>query len=522
MPNKPNNLGQFWHELKRRRVIHVITVYATAAFVIIELVNNLAEPLNLPARLPIIIVVVLAVGFPLVIILSWIYDLMSEGGLVVLNVMGGGKQLRAGDIQSLVVLPFDNFTGDNKLEYMVAGMHSSLITDLGRLSGLRVISHTSSKLFKDSGMSASEIASALNVDAVVEASILCLGDKICFQPKMIGGFPEEEQIWVGDYEEEKLTQVRQHDPDLLEAIYKGKFYMEQLTEEGFRLGQRFYNDAIAIDPSDPLPYLGLALGYSTSGHVSDLVPEADDRAIAYAHQALTLDSTLAEAYVVLAARALYTDWDFTATERYLKRAMDLNPNLPIAHYHYGWLMMAGNHLEAAIAEFKKTIELDPINPLYISNLGGLYLWIGRYEEALTEARKSLDLNPNYPPGLGLLGSAYAGLGMYEEAIETHQKCLAINPGLEDGLAIAYALSGQREKALEIAVQLEEINNKWSAFSLSIIYVALGDNDKAIYWTEEAYQRRYDYIPWIKYNALFKSLIEDPRFQEIIQRLNLPG
>ena len=464
--------------------------------------------------------------------------------------MQGGKQLRAGDIQSIVVLPFENYTGADTLEYFVEGMHSALITDMGQLSEWRVISHTSSKVFKDAGMSASEIASKLNVDAVVEASVMCLGDNICFQAKVIGSFPDEKQLWIGNYEEErselinlynlitkkianevkikltsreekKLTQIRQHNPDLIEAIYKGKFYMDQLTPEGFKMGQKFYNDAIAIDPSNPLPYLGLAVAYSTAGHVSAVVPDAQDRSIAYAHQALALDSNLAEAYVVLAARLLYTDWDFAASERYLKRAMDLNPNLAIAHYHFGWFMMAGNNVDEAIAEFKRTIEIDPINPFYTYNLGGLYAWIGRYEEALTEARKSLELNPNYPPGLHVLGKAYAGLGRYDEAIEAHKKGLAISPGGEHRLGIAYALSGQRDKALEIAAGLEKINNKWSTWGLSEIYAVLGENDKAIYWIEEAFKRRLDFVPWFNYNTYFEPLYDDPRFQEIIQRLNLP-
>jgi tetratricopeptide (TPR) repeat protein len=368
---------------------------------------------------------------------------------------------------------------------------------------------------------------------------------------VIGGFPEEKQLWIGDYEEdrsqipnlynlitkkianevkikltsqeeEELTYVKQQNPDLLQACYKGKFHMEQLTAEGFKIGQKFYSDAIAIDPSDPLPYLGLALAYSNASHVSAVVPDAADRAIAYAQQALALDSSLAEAYVVLAARLLYTDWDFAAAERYLIRAMDLNPNLPIAHYHYGWFMMAGNHVDAAIAEFHMTIELDPINPFYIYNLGGLFGWIGRYEEASIEARKSLELNPNYPPGLHLLGKAYTGMGRYEEAIETHNKGLAISPGFEHYLAITYALSGQRDKALEIAAKLEKINDKWYKWGLAEIYAVLGDNDKAIYWIEEAYKRRQDFVPWYKYDAYFKPLFNDPRFKEIIQRLNLPG
>ena len=584
MPGKSSNLGQFWQELKRRRVIHVITVYATAAFVIIELVNNLVEPLNLPAALPTIVIIVLVIGFPLAIILSWLYDLTSGGvertkplgeiqegekpvvpnawkvatyvsfaviaGLIVLNIVGINKQALAGSVQSLVVLPFANYTGDDQLEYFVSGMHSSLIGDMGQVSGLQVLGETTANAYKNVNMSLPQIATELDVDAVVESTVMCLGDSICVQIKLISVFPKEKQLWVGNYKEEKseilnlynritrqiadevkieltpqeekqLTTVRQHHPDLIEAIYKGKFYMNQLTPEGFKTGQKYYNDAIAIDPSDPLPYLGLALGYSTASHVSAVVPDAQERSIAYAHRALALDSSLAEAYVVLAARPLYIDWDFSAAERYIKRAMDLNPNLPEPHYLYGWFLMLSNNVDAAIAEFKKSIEIDPINVYYTCNLAVFYVWIGRYEEALTEARKTLELNPNYPMGLLALGSAYAGLGMYDEAIEAHKKGLAISPGWENGLGIAYALSGQRDKALEVATGLEEINIKWYTWGIAEIYAALGDNDKAIYWIEEAYKRRHDFTPWFKYNVCYKPLYDDPRFKEIIQHLNLP-
>ncbi len=227
MSSNPSKLSQFWQELKRRKVIYVITVYASAAFVIIELANNVVEPLNLPGRTPTFVIIFLAIGFPIAIILSWIFDMTPKGmekskplsdsqegekqvtpngwkiatiisfavimGLIILNIATGGKQLRAGDIQSLVILPFDNFTGDENLEYFVSGMHSSLIGDIGKISGLRVISKTSSNIYKDIDMSVPEIATELMVDAVVEATVMCLGDSICIQFKLISAFPEEEQ-----------------------------------------------------------------------------------------------------------------------------------------------------------------------------------------------------------------------------------------------------------------------------------------------------------------------------------------
>jgi TolB-like protein len=236
MHDSPNKLSQFWQEFKRRKVIYVITVYASAAFVIIELVNNVVEPLNLPERTPTIAIIVLAIGFPIAVILSWIFDLTPKGvektkpltegqveerpavqnrwkiatyvsiaviiGLIMINLVGGPTRLKAGDIQSLVVLPFENFTGDDQLEYFVSGMHFSLIGDIGKIGGLKVISKTSSDVYKDVDMSVPQITSELNVDVVVEAAVMCLGeDSVCVQFKLIT--PDETQIWIADYKEAK-------------------------------------------------------------------------------------------------------------------------------------------------------------------------------------------------------------------------------------------------------------------------------------------------------------------------------
>jgi TolB-like protein len=233
MPDRPNKLSRFWQELKRRRVIHVITIYASAAFVIVELISNLSEPLNLPASLPTIVIIVLVVGFPLAIILSWIYDLTPEGmertrpldeiqktekssipnawkiatyasfvviiGLVTYNIVAGTRGLRPGDIQSLAILPFNNFTGDEQLDWAAAGMQSSLIGDMGRVSGLRVPGITTSNAYKETDLTATAIAEELNVDALVEGTLTCYGDMVCIQFRAISTFPEENQLWIEDY-----------------------------------------------------------------------------------------------------------------------------------------------------------------------------------------------------------------------------------------------------------------------------------------------------------------------------------
>ena len=310
MSSTPSKFTRFWQELRRRRVIHVITVYASAAFVLIELVNNLTEPLNLPHGLATIVIVVLAIGFPLAIVLSWIYDLTGEGfertkpledgldvktakvpnawkiatyvsfivivGLLTFNIIGGTKGLKAGDIQSLLVLPFDNFTGDDQLDYITAGMHSSLIGDMGQIGGLRIISKTTANIYKNLSMSLPEIATQANADAIVEPSVMCYGDSVCLQIKVITPFPEEKQIWMGEYKAEKsqilnvyntvckqiaeeikvtlspseeqvLAQAKTVNPDAYDAYLRGQYYWDQLTPEALQMALEYFNKAIELD-----------------------------------------------------------------------------------------------------------------------------------------------------------------------------------------------------------------------------------------------------------------------------------
>lgn len=181
-------------------------------------------------------------------------------GLAVMNVMGRGKQLRAGDIQSMVILPFANYTGDDQLEYFVSGMHASLIQDMGRISGFHIVNRTSSNVYKDLDMRVQEIASELGADAAIEADVMCLGDSICLQVRVIQAFPEEKTLWIADYKEEKgqvlnlynritkqiadevrtelttdeellLAKSRTVDPEAYDAYLKGNFHWERLGKE---------------------------------------------------------------------------------------------------------------------------------------------------------------------------------------------------------------------------------------------------------------------------------------------------
>jgi tetratricopeptide (TPR) repeat protein len=466
-----------------------------------------------------------------------------------------GRQTAAGEIirKAIAVLPVSNLTGNPDLEFIALSIQDDLTGKLGTISSLDVRPRASTFQFKDSRETVQQIAKKLSVNNMIESSIKGSEENLQIEVRLIEAFPEEKYVWNASFiqgwdkigeiyreiinkiidgtkikltsrEANNLSIIQKHNADLLKACAKGKYYMNLLTQDDFDRGLKSYNEAIAIDPSDPLPYIGLALGYSNAGHVSAVASDATNRAIGYARQALSMDSTIteaADAYVVLATKSLYKDWDFAATERYLKHALELNPNTPMARYHYGWFKMLNNKVDEAVAEFRRSIEIDPVDVTYTCNLASLYWWIGRYEEALKEAEKALQLDPNYPYGLAIIGSAYAAMGMYDKAIESHKKGIAISPDFEHELGVTYALAGQKDKALEIAGKLEKTNIAWYTYGIAEIYATLGDNDKAISWIEEAFKQRHDFTPWFRYDAKYKPLYNDPRFKEIISRLNLP-
>ena len=300
--------------------------------------------------------------------------------------------------------------------------------------------------------------------------------------------------------------------------------MNKLTHEGFEKGVEYYKEAIDIDPADPEPYIGLALGYGSAGHGAGIA--SLKTAKAYALKAIELDPrelhpNLADAHVVLAESYLYHDYDFINAEHHLKRAIDLNPNSAPAHYTYGWYLALTNKINEATDEMKRAIQIDPLDPICPGYLAWLYQWFGRYEEAITYAQDALRINPGYPMANYVLGMVYAELGRHEEAIDILERIYTPRSGYASGLGVAYALAEQQDKALEIATEMELQNMRWHTWGLAEIYSALGNKDKAIYWLEEAYKQRHDFIPWIKNNPYYKKLDDDPRFQDIVNRLNLP-
>jgi TolB-like protein/Tfp pilus assembly protein PilF/tRNA A-37 threonylcarbamoyl transferase component Bud32 len=471
--------------------------------------------------------------------------------LVGLNVGGLRDRLWPGaaapKIQSLAVLPLEDLSGDKEQEYFADGMTEELITNLAKISALKVISRTSVMQYKGTKKALPQIAKELNVDAVIEGSVLREGGRVRITAQLIQASTDQ-HLWAESYERDlrsvlamqseiasviaekvraaltpteraRLAGARPVNPEAYEAYLKGKFYLNKYTPEGFEKGLAYLNQAIEKDPTNPLPYAELALGYGMMGH--EQAPETFPRARAAALKALELDETLAEAHEALAEIKLYADWDWAGAEQGFRRALEINPNLAQGHIHYSWYLQLVRPLDEAIAEMKRGQELDPLTPLWSAWLGWQYWEAGQNDNAVDAARKSLELDPNFPVGLYILGAAYAQKGMYAEAVAVHQKAGLASPAWRWPLGRTYALAGRKEEARKVAAELEREPAGLNPWGLAEIYTALGEKDAAFRWLEACFRSRSGFLPWIRIEVPFKPLHSDPRFQDLVRRMNLP-
>ncbi|MBN2862796.1 MAG: tetratricopeptide repeat protein [Bacteroidales bacterium] len=456
-------------------------------------------------------------------------------------------------IKAVAVMPVSNFTGNPDLAWIAEMIQSDLTGQLQGVSNLIVRPKQTTLQFRNSEDPIQEIARKLSVNNLIESSFKGTEDNLQIEIRVVEAFPEERYVYSASFnqsfkdlaniysdvinrilkgmevkateeEERVIAASRNVNPEVRKACARGLYHMNQLTAEGVELGIRFYKEAIDIDPADPEPYIGLARGYASAGHGAGLA--SLELAKAYALKAIEVDPeelnpNLADAHVVLGETYLYHDYDFSKAEYHIKRAIDLNPSSASAHYTYGWYLALTYRIDDAADEMKKAMEIDPLAPICPGYLAWLYQWSGRYEEALIYTEEALKINPKYPMAFYVQGMVYSEMGRHQEAIEIQKKIYSPTSGFASGLGVAYAFAGQKEKALEIAAEMEAQNMTWHTWGLADIYSSLGDNDKAIYWIEEAYKQKHDFIPWVRNNPSYRKLDNDPRFQDIVKRLNLP-
>jgi TolB-like protein/DNA-binding winged helix-turn-helix (wHTH) protein/Flp pilus assembly protein TadD len=459
-------------------------------------------------------------------------------------------------IHSLAVLPLQNLSNDSSQDYFADGMTDELITHLGKISAIRVISRTSAMTYKSSHKPLVEIARELNVDAVIEGSVLHSGERVRIAAQLIK-VPADKQIWAESYEGDfrdtlalqarvarsiadqiRATLNRQEqvalekskvvNPEAYEAYLKGRYFLNKRTGDGLRTAVEYFDHAIKTDPNYAEAHAGLADAYALSGDwkYGVLSPkDAFPKAKAAATKALALDDSLCEAHASLGyALDLYA-WDWEAAEAEYKQAIKLNVGYATAHQWYSWhLIMMGRNSEA-IVELREAESLDPLSLIISADVADALSVAHQFDQAEQQSRKTLQLDPNFAVGHYELGQALEQKHMHDQAIVEFQKAIEISGhsgAFDSNLGYVYAVSGRREEAVKIVKELESRHDQNPSVDadIALIYVGLGDKDQAISWLNKGFEARFKAS--ILLRPAFDSLRSDDRFKELLRRIGIPG
>lgn len=456
-------------------------------------------------------------------------------------------------IRSLAVLPLENLSGDEAQEYFADGMTDELITDLASIASLRIISRTSTTHYKGTRKTIPEIASELNVDAVVEGSVGRSANKVRIRAQLIRAVPEE-HLWAKSYERDlpdvlalqrdvasaianeikiHLTpQERQHlanarpvNPDAYNAYLLGDYHSSKRNPAALEKGIQYFQEAIRIDPSYAKAYAGLANAYIERDIWGGLgVGKSADQVRAATLKALELDGELAEAHALLGQIHFQYDWDWQGTEAEYKRAIQLNANLAVSYVRYAYFLQAMRRHQEALAAAHHAVELDPLSAANLSDEGRILYRARQYESAVARYQRALELDPSYVPALSRMAEAYEECEKYDQAFAAVQKfeqAAADHRGIQRLLGRLYARTGRRREALEIARTIEvDPNTADKAFPLAVIYSALGDRDRAIAALEKGVQTR-SLLAFVFVDPQLDPVRSDPRYSDLLQRVGLP-
>ena len=461
-----------------------------------------------------------------------------------------------GDISSIAVLPLRNLSGDPGQDYLADGLTEELITRLGQISALQVISHQSVRGYRGTTKSLPQIARELNVDALLEGTVLQARDRVRITANFVQAVPErhlwaqryefgqrdvlavqaevaravagEIRIKVTSQEQARVTASRPVNPEAYEAYLLGRFHTQKAGPRAIWIRAReYFEKAIEKDPGYAPAYASLAELYVRAGF-GTVSRYWDGRLQArqLAKKALELDDTLAEAHTAL-GRVAEVEWEWAEAEREYRRAIDLNPSYPMARIWYAMQLYAMERFEEASAEARRAQQLDPVSPHVNSWAGAAHFFAGQVDEAMASLRTAQELDPGNREASLVLARNYVTQGMYQQAITELEKARISNAGQPEvlgALAHAYGRAGQRDEALKLLGELKQTTAKEGdvpSFQVAWAYVGLGDKNQAFAWLERAYEQRKIRMQWLKVDPLLAPLRSDPRFTDLVRRVGLP-
>jgi serine/threonine-protein kinase len=474
--------------------------------------------------------------------------------LAALGLMNGGWRNRwlsrsVPRIESLAVLPLANLSGDPEQDYLADGMTEALITDLGQIHAFqRIISRTSVVRYKTERTPLREIARQLDVDAVIEGSVLRSEKTVQVTVRLVNA-TDDTQLWSRSYQSEfrdlltlrremalaiakeikinltageraRLSEAHAVHPEAQEAYLRAESLSAGTSEQRAKARQ-YFEQAIQFDPAYAAAYAGLADYYWNN--VDLPAREAMPKAREYALKALELDETMAHAHTALAAVHFYGDWDWVGAAREFQRALDLNPNDAETHRMYSVYLTAMGRFDEALGQVLTAQKLDPLS-VYNNTTAGWTLYCARrYDQATEQCQHALELAPNYDSSHACLSYSFLGKGAYPQAVEESKKAWTLSGDDTVRLALlgrTYAQAGNRAEAGKIVSQLLSRQTYVPPYFFATLYVALGDKEMAFRWLEKARPQHDLYLAWIKVDPAVDPLRSDPRFQELLRNMGL--
>src|SRR6266536_251439 len=470
---------------------------------------------------------------------------------------GVGKYFALGrePIDSVAVLPFVNVSGDPNTEYLSDGISDSIINGLSPLPGVRVMSLNSVLRYKGKQIDPQVVGRELNVRAVLVSRLVQKGDNLAISTELVD-VRDNRRLWGEQYnrklsdiivvqseiareisenlrlrlssqDKKQLAKRYTENSEAYQLYLLGQYHLRKASKEGFENALKYFEQAIIKDPAYAPAYTGVAEVYGHLGLRGLMAPkEAQERAESAMRKALELDDSLAEAHVSL-GYIKKRDWDWTGAEKEFKRALELNPGSAHANEMYGTYFRDIGNPDAALVYAKRSYQINGLSPSSLVSLANAYLDALQFDRAIELYVKAIEMDMSFAPAHANLGATYLAKGMHKEAIEELQKAKASEyaperKGRFAWLAYAYAVSGKKDEAQRMLDELKRIAKQHyiPPYNFALICAALGDKDQAFEWLEKAYEEHSQQLALIKSDWLLKSLHSDPRYSDLLRRINL--
>jgi TolB-like protein/Tfp pilus assembly protein PilF len=585
---------KYIEELKRRNVFKAAIAYVIMAWVVIQVASIVLGGFDAPTYIFKLIVFVICIAFPFWLVFAWVYDITPEGikktddiakkrhtpprtqyrlnkviivsllivvAFLLFNQSGyftnkkkeaeKNEKILKNKEKSIVVLPFLNLSRDNNEDYLGEGITDAINVALSKKDSVRVISRTSAMTYKDDNKLLSDIAKELEVDYLLEGSVLSDADSVRIMVQLIKSFPREKHIWSRSYKEkfenilQLVDRVSNEIADEITAVVKpnqlkadnhkvnakayelylrGRYLMNLETYKAVNSAIEYLNESIKMDPNYAPAYATLAESYISLNKFYSIHDEKEKHtknARAAIEKALLLDNSLGSAYIIKGKIAGKCDWNWEEMRKMAEIGLKLDPKNSNGHMLLSNYYLVTNEFNKAIAEALFAEKLDPLNPMIGSLVAERYYLAHDYEKAIAQYKKVLELFPNYGFAWEGMGYVQYFLGQKEEAINSWKRLQEIMGN--DSTAINFTFAGNAEQSFRL--WLSKAKRKSLSYTsnptvLAQVHMFLNEKKEALDWLEKAYEIHEDELPMMLQRPNFHELHKEHRFKELVRKTGI--